>query len=236
MSQTGEASSSAEALVSDAKTGLADMDAALDGAVDAINGALADSAGDYEAAATAIENAFATVDEHVSTTCTQLRSASSKIAGQAADARAVQKKIAALEDKVDSLPISDAAKAELIQQIDIVANTVGNVANQQELLAQHLSDAADSLERVPPTLASSRSRQGKPRFCQKRHLIDQGFLQGDARAGDRVARRCVESVAKSSEDMASSLSTTASDLSTASKDLSSDLSDAQGVLTSAATT
>ena len=236
LSQTGEASSSAEALVSDAKTGLADMDAALDGAVDAINGALADSAGDYEAAATAIENAFATVDEHVSTTCTQLRSASSKIAGQAADARAVQKKIAALEDKVDSLPISDAAKAELIQQIDIVANTVGNVANQQELLAQHLSDAADSLEAgatdareqaeaVKENLASAKNDISSIKDSYKETLEQEIASLADA----------VESVAKSSEDMASSLSTTASDLSTASKDLSSDLSDAQGVLTSAAT-
>lgn len=33
-----------------------------------------------------------------------------------------------------------------MQKIDIVANTVGNVANQQELLAKHLSDAAASLE------------------------------------------------------------------------------------------
>lgn len=153
--------------MSDAKTGLANMDAALDGAVDAINGALADSAGDYEAAATAIGNAFATVDEHVSTTCTQLRSASSKIAGQAADARAVQKKIAALEDKVDSLPISDAAKAELIQQIDIVANTVGNVANQQELLAQHLSDAADSLEAGATDLASRQKPSRKTSLLPK---------------------------------------------------------------------
>lgn len=235
LSQTGEASSSAEALASDAKTGLSDMDAALDGAVDAINGALADSAGDYDAAATAIENAFATADEHVSTTCAQLRSASSKIAGQAADAETVQGDIAALEDKVDALPISDAAKAELIQQIDIVANTVGNVAHQQKLLAKHLSDAADTLEAgatdareqadaVKENLASAKNGISSIKDSYKETLEQEVGSLADA----------VESVAKSSENMASSLITTASDLSTVSKDLSSDLSDARGALANAA--
>ena len=45
-----------------------------------------------------------------------------------------------------SLSLIHIFKAELVQKIDIVANTVGNVANQQELLAKHLSDAAASLE------------------------------------------------------------------------------------------
>ena len=83
LDRAGETTSGAEALAGDVKTGLANMDAALDGAVSSINDALADSAGDYEAAATAIEKAFGAVDDHVATSVGQLRGAASKISAQA---------------------------------------------------------------------------------------------------------------------------------------------------------
>lgn len=235
LSQTGEASSDAKALMDDAKTGLSDMDAALDEAVASINRALADSAGDYEAAGKAIEKAFDTVDGHVATTTSQLRSVASKIAVQAEDARATQRKIAALEEKVAGLSISDAAKENLIQQIDIVANAVGNVANQQELLVQHLNDAAASLESgaaearkqaedVKKSLQAAKNDIASVKDSYKETLEAEVAELADA----------VSAVAKSGEGMADSLGTTVSDLSAASKALSGDLTDARGVLDEAA--
>lgn len=235
LSQTGEASASVEALVGDAKTDLVSMDEALDEAVRAINQALADSAGDYDAAGTAIEDAFNTVDDHIATTSTQLRSAASEITVQAENAAATQGKILALEEKVEELPLSDAAKENLIQQIDIAASTVGNVANQQRLLAQHLNDAADSLEAGAADARVQAKEVKKSIEAAKNDISSVNDTYKDTLEAEVTELAdAVSAVAKSGEDMASGLATTVDDLSAASKALSGDLSDARGVLASAA--
>lgn len=235
LSQTGEASASVEALVGDAKTDLVSMDEVLDEAVRAINQALADSAGDYDAAGTAIEDAFNTVDDHIATTSTQLRSAASEITVQAENAAATQGKILALEEKVEELPLSDAAKENLIQQIDIAASTVGNVANQQRLLAQHLNDAADSLEAGSADARVQAKEVKKSIEAAKNDISSVNDTYKDTLEAEVTELAdAVSAVAKSGEDMASGLATTVDDLSAASKALSGDLSDARGVLASAA--
>lgn len=235
LSQTGEASASVEALVGDAKTDLVSMDEALDEAVRAINQALVDSAGDYDAAGTAIEDAFNTVDDHIATTSTQLRSAASEITVQAENAAATQGKILALEEKVEELPLSDAAKENLIQQIDIAASTVGNVANQQRLLAQHLNDAADSLEAGAADARVQAKEVKKSIEAAKNDISSVNDTYKDTLEAEVTELAdAVSAVAKSGEDMASGLATTVDDLSAASKALSGDLSDARGVLASAA--
>lgn len=235
LSQTGEASASVEALVGDAKTDLVSMDEALDEAVRAINQALADSAGDYDAAGTAIEDAFNTVDDHIATTSTQLRSAASEITVQAENAAATQGKILALKEKVEELPLSDAAKENLIQQIDIAASTVGNVANQQRLLAQHLNDAADSLEAGAADARVQAKEVKKSIEAAKNDISSVNDTYKDTLEAEVTELAdAVSAVAKSGEDMASGLATTVDDLSAASKALSGDLSDARGVLASAA--
>ena len=235
LSQTGEASASVEALVGDAKTDLVSMDEALDEAVRAINQALADSAGDYDAAGTAIEDAFNTVDDHIATTSTQLRSAASEITVQAENAAATQGKILALEEKVEELPLSDAAKENLIQQIYIAASTVGNVANQQRLLAQHLNDAVDSLEAGAADARVQAKEVKKSIEAAKNDISSVNDTYKDTLEAEVTELAdAVSAVAKSSEDMASGLATTVDDLSAASKALSGDLSDARGVLASAA--
>lgn len=234
LSQTSDAGSSAEALVGDVKTGLTSMDAALDGAVSSINGAIADSAGDYDAAAKAIEDAFGTIEAHVTTTVQQLRGAASKVAAQAESLRKTQENIKHLEDKVDGLNLPEAVKKDLIQRIYIVANSVGNVANQQELLAKHLGDAADSLEagiadarrqaqEVKDSLAAAKGDISSIKGSYKETLEKQVADLADA----------VAAVAKSGESMASGLNATVSDLSEASRDLSGNLSDARAVLAGA---
>lgn len=234
LSQTSDAGSSAEALVGDVKTGLTSMDAALDGAVSSINGAIADSAGDYDAAAKAIEDAFGTIEAHVTTTVQQLRGAASKVAAQAESLRKTQENIKHLEDKVDGLNLPEAVKKDLIQRIDIVANSVGNVANQQELLAKHLGDAVDSLEagiadarrqaqEVKDSLAAAKGGISSIKGSYKETLEKQVADLADA----------VAAVAKSGESMASGLNATVSDLSEASRDLSGNLSDARAVLAGA---
>lgn len=235
LSQTGEASASVEALVGDAKTDLVSMDEVLDEAVRAINQALADSAGDYDAAGTAIEDAFNTVDDHIATTSTQLRSAASEITVQAENAAATQGKILALEEKVEELPLSDAAKENLIQQIDIAASTVGNVANQQRLLAQHLNDAADSLEAGAADARVQAKEVKKSIEAAKNDISSVNDTYKDTLEAEVTELAdAVSAVAKSGEDMASGLATTVDGLSAASKALSGDLSDARGVLASAA--
>lgn len=235
LSQTGEASASVEALVGDAKTDLMSMDEALDEAVRAINQALADSAGDYDAAGTAIEDAFNTVDDHIATTSTQLRSAASEITVQAENAAATQGKILALEEKVEELPLSDAAKENLIQQIDIAASTVENVANQQRLLAQHLNDAVDSLEAGAADARVQAKEVKKSIEAAKNDISSVNDTYKDTLEAEVTELAdAVSAVAKSGEDMASGLATTVDGLSAASKALSGDLSDARGVLASAA--
>lgn len=235
LSQTGEASASVEALVGDAKTDLVSMDEVLDEAVRAINQALADSAGDYDAAGTAIEDAFNTVDDHIATTSTQLRSAASEITVQAENAAATQGKILALKEKVEELPLSDAAKENLIQQIDIAASTVGNVANQQRLLAQHLNDAVDSLEAGAADARVQAKEVKKSIEAAKNDISSVNDTYKDTLEAEVTELAdAVSAVAKSGEDMASGLATTVDGLSAASKALSGDLSDARGVLASAA--
>ncbi|MFR3451784.1 MAG: hypothetical protein ACLTSX_09700 [Collinsella sp.] len=153
------------------------MHGALDAAVAAINSPLKDSAGDYDAAAKAIDEAFGAADAHVSLTVTQLRDASADVAKRASDMRDVQDNILAVERDVEGSNLPEKLKAELVQKIDIVANTVGNVANQQELLAKHLSDAAASLE-TGAADARAKAQAVKDGIAEAKRSIGrrQGFL------------------------------------------------------------
>lgn len=234
LASAGTASKDAEALVGDAKTGLSGMHDALDAAVAAINQSLKDSAGDYDAAAKAIDEAFGAADAHVSLTVTQLRDASADVAKRASDMRDVQDNILAVERDVEGSNLPEKLKAELVQKIDIVANTVGNVANQQELLAKHLSDAAASLETgaadarakaqaVKDGIAEAKGSIGGVKDSYNATLKQQISDLSDAAAD--VARR--------GSDMADDLGATVTDLSHAASALSDDLAGAHAVLADA---
>lgn len=234
LASAGAANENAEALVSDAKTGLSGMHDALDAAVAAINQSLKDSAGDYDAAAKAIDEAFGAADAHVSLTVTQLRDASADVAKRASDMRDVQDNILAVERDVEGSNLPEKLKAELVQKIDIVANTVGNVANQQELLAKHLSDAAASLETgaadarakaqaVKDGIAGAKGNIGGVKDSYNATLKQQISDLSDA----------VADVARRGSDMADDLGATVTDLSHAASALSDDLAGAHEVLAGA---
>lgn len=234
LASAGTASKDAEALVGDAKTGLSGMHDALDAAVAAINQSLKDSAGDYDAAAKAIDEAFGAADAHVSLTVTQLRDASVDVAKRASDMRDVQDNILAVERDVEGSNLPEKLKAELVQKIDIVANTVGNVANQQELLAKHLSDAAASLETgaadarakaqaVKDGIAGAKGNIGGVKDSYNATLKQQISDLSDA----------VADVARRGSDMADDLGATVTDLSHAASALSDDLAGAHEVLADA---
>lgn len=235
LDRAGETTSGAEALAGDVKTGLASMDAALDGAVSSINDALADSAGDYEAAAKAIEEAFGAIDDHVATSVGQLRGAASKISAQAEDLRDTQANIKHLEDKVEGMNLSPAVKKDLIQRIDIAANSVGNVANQQELLAKHLSDAADSLD-AGAADARKQAQEVKDDLAAAKGDIAsiEGSYKKTLEAEVDELAAAIEEVAGSGRRMADDLSAAVTDLSGASKALAGNLTDARAVLEGAA--
>lgn len=234
LASAGAANEDAEALVGDAKTGLSGMHDALDAAVAAINQSLKDSAGDYDAAAKAIDEAFGAADAHVSLTVTQLRDASADVAKRASDMRDVQDNILAVERDVEGSNLPEKLKAELVQKIDIVANTVGNVANQQELLAKHLSDAAASLETgaadarakaqaVKDGIAEAKGSMGGVKDSYNATLKQQISDLSDA----------VADVARRGSDMADDLGATVTDLSHAASALSDDLVGAHEVLADA---
>ena len=235
LDRAGETTSGAEALAGDVKTGLASMDAALDGAVSSINDALADSAGDYEAAAKAIEEAFGAIDDHVATSVGQLRGAASKISAQAEDLRDTQANIKHLEDKVEGMNLPPAVKKDLIQRIDIAANSVGNVANQQELLAKHLSDAADSLD-AGAADARKQAQEVKDDLAAAKGDIAsiEGSYKKTLEAEVDELAAAIEEVAGSGRRMADDLSAAVTDLSGASKALAGNLADARAVLEGAA--
>ena len=235
LDRAGETTSGAEALAGDVKTGLASMDAALDGAVSSINDALADSAGDYEAAAKAIEEAFGAIDDHVATSVGRLRGAASKISAQAEDLRDTQANIKHLEDKVEGMNLPPAVKKDLIQRIDIAANSVGNVANQQELLAKHLSDAADSLD-AGAADARKQAQEVKDDLAAAKGDIAsiEGSYKKTLEAEVDELAAAIEEVAGSGRRMADDLSAAVSDLSSASKALAGNLADARSVLEGAA--
>ena len=235
LDRAGETTSGAEALAGDIKTGLASMDAALDGAVSSINDALADSAGDYEAAAKAIEEAFGAIDDHVATSVGQLRGAASKISAQAEDLRDTQANIKHLKDKVEGMNLPPAVKKDLIQRIDIAANSVGNVANQQELLAKHLSDAADSLD-AGAADARKQAQEVKDDLAAAKGDIAsiEGSYKKTLEAEVDELAAAIEEVAGSGRRMADDLSAAVTDLSGASKALAGNLADARAVLEGAA--
>ena len=228
------ANEDAEALVGDAKTGLSGMHDALDAAVAAINQSLKDSAGDYDAAAKAIDEAFGAADAHVSLTVTQLRDASADVAKRASDMRDVQDNILAVERDVEGSNLPEKLKAELVQKIDIVANTVGNVANQQELLAKHLSDAAASLE-TGAADARAKAQAVKDGIAEAKGSIGGVKDSYNATLKQQISdlSDAVADVARRGSDMADDLGATVTDLSHAASALSDDLVGAHEVLADA---
>ena len=234
LASAGAANENAEALVGDAKTGLSGMHDALDAAVAAINQSLKDSAGDYDAAAKAIDEAFGAADAHVSLTVTQLRDASADVAKRASDMRDVQDNILAVERDVEGSNLPEKLKAELVQKIDIVANTVGNVANQQELLAKHLSDAAASLE-TGAADARAKAQAVKDGIAEAKGSIGGVKDSYNATLKQQISdlSDAVADVARRGSDMADDLGTTVTDLSHAASALSDDLVGAHEVLADA---
>lgn len=234
LASAGTASKDAEALVGDAKTGLSGMHDALDAAVAAINQSLKDSAGDYDAAAKAIDEAFGAADAHVSLTVTQLRDASADVAKRASDMRDVQDNILAVERDVEGSNLPEKLKAELVQKIDIVANTVGNVANQQELLAKHLSDAAASLE-TGAADARAKAQAVKDGIAEAKGSIGGVKDSYNATLKQQISdlSDAVVDVARRGSDMADDLGATVTDLSHAASALSDDLAGAHEVLAGA---
>lgn len=234
LASAGAANENAEALVSDAKTGLSGMHDALDAAVAAINQSLKDSAGDYDAAAKAIDEAFGAADAHVSLTVTQLRDASADVAKRASDMRDVQDNILAVERDVEGSNLPEKLKAELVQKIDIVANTVGNVANQQELLAKHLSDAAASLE-TGAADARAKAQAVKDGIAEAKGSIGGVKDSYNATLKQQISdlSDAVADVARRGSDMADDLGATVTDLSHAASALSDDLAGAHAVLADA---
>lgn len=234
LASAGTASKDAEALVGDAKTGLSGMHDALDAAVAAINQSLKDSAGDYDAAAKAIDEAFGAADAHVSLTVTQLRDASADVAKRASDMRDVQDNILAVERDVEGSNLPEKLKAELVQKIDIVANTVGNVANQQELLAKHLSDAAASLE-TGAADARAKAQAVKDGIAEAKGSIGGVKDSYNATLKQQISdlSDAVADVARRGSDMADDLGATVTDLSHAASALSDDLVGAHAVLADA---
>ena len=234
LASAGAANEDAEALVGDAKTGLSGMHDALDAAVAAINQSLKDSAGDYDAAAKAIDEAFGAADAHVSLTVTQLRDASADVAKRASDMRDVQDNILAVERDVEGSNLPEKLKAELVQKIDIVANTVGNVANQQELLAKHLSDAAASLE-TGAADARAKAQAVKDGIAEAKGSIGGVKDSYNATLKQQISdlSDAVADVARRGSDMADGLGATVTDLSHAASALSDDLAGAHAVLADA---
>ena len=234
LASAGAANEDAEALVGDAKTGLSGMHDALDAAVAAINQSLKDSAGDYDAAAKAIDEAFGAADAHVSLTVTQLRDASADVAKRASDMRDVQDNILAVERDVEGSNLPEKLKAELVQKIDIVANTVGNVANQQELLAKHLSDAAASLE-TGAADARAKAQAVKDGIAEAKGSIGGVKDSYNATLKQQISdlSDAVADVARRGSDMADDLGATVTDLSHAASALSDDLAGAHEVLAGA---
>lgn len=234
LASAGAANEDAEALVGDAKTGLSGMHDALDAAVAAINQSLKDSAGDYDAAAKAIDEAFGAADAHVSLTVTQLRDASADVAKRASDMRDVQDNILAVERDVEGSNLPEKLKAELVQKIDIVANTVGNAANQQELLAKHLSDAAASLE-TGAADARAKAQAVKDGIAEAKGSIGGVKDSYNATLKQQISdlSDAVADVARRGSDMADDLGATVTDLSHAASALSDDLAGAHEVLAGA---
>ena len=234
LASAGAANEDAEALVGDAKTGLSGMHDALDAAVAAINQSLKDSAGDYDAAAKAIDEAFGAADAHVSLTVTQLRDASADVAKRASDMRDVQDNILAVERDVEGSNLPEKLKAELVQKIDIVANAVGNVANQQELLAKHLSDAAASLE-TGAADARAKAQAVKDGIAEAKGSIGGVKDSYNATLKQQISdlSDAVADVARRGSDMADDLGATVTDLSHAASALSDDLAGAHAVLADA---
>lgn len=235
LSQAGATSAGEGDLVADAKQGLSSMKGALDSAVEAVNGALKDSAGNYDAAGQAIEGAFNTVGDHVDTTVAQLNSVAAAVSQDAAKTRALQEQIRALEDEVESSQLPSAIKDELVQKIDIAQNSVGNVANQQELLAKNLTDAATTLT-THMAEANKQLQDAKDLIAQAKNDLSQVQGTYDETLKTQLSQLTdtFSGIAESSGAIADNLTATVDDLSSAAGSLSKNMDAAHQTLVDAA--
>lgn len=222
-------------LAKDAQSALSNLQGSLSGAVKAVNSALEDGAGNYDAVAAAVDKAFAAAGEHVETTTAQLKSASEAVSADAADMRAFQSSIKAIEDQVKAASLDEVLKANLVQKLDIAQNSAGNVANQQEQLAKHLSEAATTLEERMGE-ASAQLKEVKDLLAQAKSDVSAVKGTYDSALKEELGKlaNTMDGIASSSSDVAAGLTATVDDLSDTADTLAGHLGSANQDLEKAA--
>ena len=152
LGQTGTTSDSAAAMLADAKNGVADISGALSGAKADIESALSESAAGFDAVSSSVDAAFDAADAHVDVCTAQLADAKAKVEAQAAKLQETATALHGLSDKATAAGLS-----KLAFQLDFVANSLGNVAEESARVATRLQEVADALTSGTASVESSRA-------------------------------------------------------------------------------
>ena len=148
LKDNGTTSDSTKALIKDAKTGLGDIEEALDSASDAVDKAVSDSTGSIDGVSAKVDDAFNAANQHVDLTVGQLNQAAGDLNSSADELESLAKKIESAAENVSS----ESLKADLQN----VAKALRSTAKSERGYAKSLSGAATSLTDGMAKVATTR--------------------------------------------------------------------------------
>ena len=137
LKDNGTTSDSTTALIKDAKSGLADIKDALNGASEAVETAVNDASGSFDGVSGKVDDAVNAAKQHIELTVGQLNTAASDLNASADDLEGLAKKLDAAAESVSS----ETLKADLQN----VAKTLRSTASSERSHAKSLTKAATSL-------------------------------------------------------------------------------------------
>lgn len=221
-------------LLADAQAGVDGLTTAFDGVAATVNQALDDSANSFTQVEQAVDDAFANASDHVSLTVSQLTDAAASVAADAEDTRAWEADIRYLTTKVGDLPLSDAEKQKLKDDIAALADSIGGIASQQEQVAAQLTAAATALSEGTADTQKS-YQEVKDLLAQAKDSLEgvRGDYENTLKGEIDDLGSTADGIADASAGIAESLDETVAGLATASNSLAGDLAGINGVLTGA---
>ena len=148
LKDNGTTSDSTKALIKDAKTGLGDIEEALDSASDAVDKAVSDSTGSIDGVSAKVDDAFNAANQHIDLTVGQLNQAAGDLDSSADELESLAKKIESAAENVSS----ESLKADLQN----VAKALRSTAKSERGYAKSLSGAATSLTDGMAKVATTR--------------------------------------------------------------------------------
>ncbi|AEB07686.1 YhgE/Pip N-terminal domain protein [Coriobacterium glomerans PW2] len=225
MGDTGGTSAQMRKLLADAKQGLGDTQASIEGAADTINHALGDTAASYDAVSSAVGKAFSAAGTQAGDTQSQLKSIASRVGEQAARTEKIKGDIEKIErDLPDLDPRVKAPLDGVISRLDAVAKKQRDLEARLNAAASDIGGSASAIEQNRKDIQALVA-EAKAGITQVKADYETTLKQNAAQL-----EKTVEDTVSGSRDTARDLDATVKKLSSSSESLASELAGAQGVL------